>query len=199
MPMTLNGRDADHDIEPMFLQRWSPRAFTSEAIPDELLMSMFEAARWAPSAGNGQPWRFVYAKRDTPEWAPLFETLNPGNQAWVQTASVLMFVVADKMRARPDGQLVPNPTYAFDCGTAWGYLALQAHHLGWAAHGMAGFDREKAAAAMGMDESRHQVMAAVAIGRAADRETLSDEQKTRETPNGRRPIGELVSVGVLGR
>ena len=103
-------------------------------------MSLFEAAHWAPSAFNGQPWRFVYAHRDTPEWERLFDVLIPYNQAWVKTASVLMYVISDRFRRAPGKDPVPLRSHAFDAGAAWASLALQAHLSGWAAHGMAGFD-----------------------------------------------------------
>ena len=98
MPLTANGRTAENDIEPMFLHRWSPRAFTGEPIGEDVLMSLFEAARWAPSAFNLQPWRFVYARRDTPDWHRLFDVLIEYNQAWVRRASALVFVISDCFR-----------------------------------------------------------------------------------------------------
>ena len=88
MPPTFRDRVADHDVDPQFVTRWSPRAFTSEPMPDAVLFSLFEAARWAPSAFNSQPWVFVYAKRDTPAWGPLFDALIPYNQDWVKLASL---------------------------------------------------------------------------------------------------------------
>lgn len=134
-----NGRTADHDVHEMFLARWSPRAFTGEPMPEPLLMSLFEAARWAPSAFNGQPWRFVYAHKGTDAWDRLFDVLIPYNQAWVKHASVLMYVISDRFRRVEGREPALVHSHSFDAGAAWACLALQANHIGWAAHGMAGF------------------------------------------------------------
>ena len=82
-------RTADHLIEPLFVRRWSPRAMTGESLSDGELLSLFEAARWAPSTYNEQEWRFLYARRDTPHWQKFFDLLVPGNQAWCGQAAVL--------------------------------------------------------------------------------------------------------------
>ncbi len=188
MALTLNGRTADHEVDPQFLTRWSPRAFTAEPIPDEVLMSLFEAARWAPSAFNGQPWRFVFARRDTPQWAPLFGALIHYNQLWVERASVLMFLASDRFRRHPERAPTPH-------GAAWGYLALQAQKLGWAAHGMAGFDHAAAYAATGLPESDYQIEAAIAVGRLTDASVLPEQFQAREVPSGRMPVSEFVFEG----
>lgn len=195
MPLSVNNRTADHDIEPMFLHRWSPRAFTGEAIPDTVLTSLFEAARWAPSAFNLQPWRFVYARRDTPDWDRLLGVLIPYNQAWVRGASALAFVISDRFRRPPGGEPDPLYSHSFDAGAAWAYLALQAYHLGWAAHGMTGFDPAEAYEVMGVPELEYRVEAAVAIGRPADKSVLPESFQARETPNSRRPISSFVFEG----
>ena len=198
MPITHNGRTADHDIDPIFLNRWSPRAFTGEPIPDEILMSMFEAARWAPSASNVQPWRFVYARRGTPQWAPLFDALMDMNQAWVVNASVLAYVLSDRFRRRPDRPPAENRSHSFDAGAAWAYLALQARHLGWAAHGMGGFYPEKAHEALGAPQADWRVEAAIAIGRPTDAAVLPEAYRAREIPSGREPVESFVFEGRLG-
>ncbi|WP_218054319.1 nitroreductase family protein [Phenylobacterium immobile] len=198
MPIQLNSRAAHHDIAPFFLERWSPRAFLDEAISEDALMSLFEAARWAPSAGNGQPWRFVYARRGAPAWDGALDALVDSNQIWAKHAAVLIFAISDLKRARPNGELVDNPTSAFDTGAAWGYLALQAHHLGLAAHGMGGFDRNKAAIACGVDQSRFQVLLAIAAGRPGGPDLLPEDLRARETPSGRKPVSDFVFEGKLG-
>ncbi|MFI4949988.1 MAG: nitroreductase family protein [Caulobacterales bacterium] len=196
MGLTLNGRTADHDVDPQFLGRWSPRAFTGEPIPQDVLMSMFEAARWAPSAFNGQPWRFVYARREKPQdWDPLFGALIHYNQLWVTGASVLAFIASDRFRRHPERAPTPHPNHSFDAGAAWGYLALQAQKLGWAAHGMAGFDHAAAYAATGLPESDFQVEAAIAIGRPTDAGVLPEQFRAREVPSGRTPVESFVFEG----
>jgi nitroreductase len=195
MPPTFRDRTADHEVDPQFVTRWSPRAFTAEPIPEAVLLSMFEAARWAPSAFNCQPWVFVYARRDTPQWGPLFEALIPYNQAWVKLASALMFIASDKFRRSDGREPSPHPTHAFDAGAAWGYLALQAQSLGWAAHGMAGFERDKAHAATGLPESDFHINAAIAVGRATDAAVLDEPYRSRETPSLRKPVSAFAFEG----
>jgi nitroreductase len=179
----------------MFLQRWSPRAFTGEPMPDELLMRLFEAARWAPSAFNGQPWRFVYAHKGTPEWDRLFDVLIPYNQAWVKHASVLMYVISDRFRRVEGREPAPVHTHAFDAGAAWAYLALQAHKMGWAAHGMAGFDLERSYDVLGFPEDQYEVEAAIAVGRPTGKEILDEPYRSRETPSPRNPVSSFVFEG----
>jgi nitroreductase len=195
--LTHNSRTADHDIDPIFLHRWSPRAFTGEAMPQDVLMSLFEAARWAPSAINIQPWRFVYAHRGTPEWDPLFDALMDMNQAWVVNASVLAYAISDRFRRKPGAEPSPNRSHSFDTGAAWAYLALQAQHLGWAAHGMGGFHVDKAHAATGADEADYRIEAAIAIGRATSADVLPESYRAREVPSGREPVASRVFVGRL--
>jgi len=190
-----NGRAAEHDVEPMFLHRWSPRAFTGEPMPEALLMGLFEAARWAPSAFNAQPWRFVYAHKGTEAWDRLFDVLIPYNQAWVKHASVLMYVISDRYRRTEGREPAPIHSHAFDAGAAWAYLALQAHHIGWAAHGMAGFDMPRAYEALGVPEDQYRVEAAIAVGRPADKEILDEPYRSRETPSSRNPVSSFAFEG----
>jgi nitroreductase len=180
----LNGRVADHDVAPMFLARWSPRAFTGEPMPDDVLASLFEAARWAPSSFNMQPWRFVWARRGDADWDRLFEALIDYNKAWVAGASALIFAVSHRVRHRSDGSAEPLYSHSFDTGAAWACLALQAHLTGWAAHGMTGFDPAKAYAALGVAE--------------ADASVLPEPYRSREVPSGREPIERFAFQGRLG-
>ena len=110
--MSANPRVADHAIHPQFTDRWSPRAFTGETIPVETLLSFFEAARWAPSAYNSQPWRFLYARRDTPNWERYLGLLNEFNRSWAQHASALVIVISKTTFVAP-GASEETPA----CGT----------------------------------------------------------------------------------
>ena len=190
----INHRIADHPIHSIFLERWSPRAFTGEEISQEELLALFEAARWAPSASNIQPWRFVYARRGTEHFASMLETLDEGNQRWAKKASALVIVLSKTHRLTSAGEVRPAYTHAFDTGAAWFALALQAQLAGWHAHAMAGVDRDKAVRVLGVPE-HHRVEAAVAIGRIADPSTLPDDLRERERPSQRKPIGEFVFEG----
>jgi nitroreductase len=190
-------RVPEHPIDALFHERWSPRAFTDEEIPDRELQALFEAAHWAPSSMNAQPWRFVYARRGTPAFARLLSVLNPRNQEWAGRAAALVAIVSRNVMNLPGkDQPVPSPTHAFDAGAAWAHLALQAHLHGWATHGMAGFDRERAPKELEVPQD-HTIEAFVAIGRRGDPATLPGWAREREVPSGRRPVAELVREGTF--
>jgi nitroreductase len=192
---TVGNRTSDHDIDPMFLERWSPRAFTPETISDADLMSIFEAARWAPSSYNSQPWRFVYARRDTPHWDKLLGLLIEFNQSWAKNASALV-IMASQSTMTPPGKTdpVPSHSHSMDAGSAWGYAALQAMKLGWHTHGMVGFDLDRAFAELGFPPG-YRVEMAFAIGRKGDPATLPDAMREREVPSPRKPLSETVFEG----
>ncbi len=192
---TVGPRTADHEIDPIFLERWSPRAFSGEAIPEADLMRIFEAARWAPSSYNSQPWRFVYARRDTPAWEPMLSLLVEGNRSWCKDTAVVMVLASSSTMLVPgQDKPVPSYTHSFDAGSAWAYLALQATKLGWSAHGMVGFDKERAFAELGFAEG-YRVEAAIAIGRLGDKSKLPEALQARESPNGRKTLNETVFEG----
>src|SRR5437868_2358194 len=156
--ISANRRTAGHDIDPMFLQRWSPRAFSGEAMAPETLMTIFEAARWAPSCFNAQPWRFCYATRESPRWEEFLGFLIPYNQSWAKNAAVLAIAVSSSTIERPNVEPIPSHSHSFDTGAAWMSLALQAMKLGWAAHGMVGFDLERTRAELNVPDD-HRVEA----------------------------------------
>ncbi len=186
-----SNRISDHVIDPLFLNRWSPRALTGEAIPIEDLMRLFEAARWAPSSGNGQPWRFLYARRDTPAWESFFDLLAPGKKVWAYRAAALVVVVS---RTTREANGKPAATHSFDTGAAWMSLALQAHTMGIVAHGMEGYDKEKALQSLGIP-AEHVPEAMIAIGYYGKTEDLPEEKRAGETPSQRKPIAETVFEG----
>ncbi|CAD5201553.1 nitroreductase family protein [Pseudomonas sp. FEN] len=196
MSSSTNNRSSTYAIDPIFLERWSPRAFDRDAvISDQDLMTIFEAAHWAPSSFNSQPWRFIYARKDTPEWSRLFDLLVPMNQGWAVGASALVVLVS-ATTAQPPGAPGPMPSYShsFDAGAGWAYLALQATRLGWHAHAMAGFDVERAYEALDVPKT-YRVETIIAIGRLGDKSLLPPPLQEREQPNGRRPVEELVMEG----
>lgn len=184
-------RHADHPIEPLFLDRWSPRAMSGAAMTREELLRLFEAARWAPSSYNNQPWRILYARRDTENWSTFFALLNDGNRRWCDHAAALL-VFLSKTTLDRDG--TASPTHSFDCGAAWQNLALQAWISGYVAHGMQGFDYARARTELQVPEN-YRVEAMAAIGLPGDPHQLPHELQPRETPNGRKPLRELVREG----
>jgi len=191
LPKAEDYRKADYPIESLFIRRWSPRAMSGEPISDEEMMSLFEAARWAPSTYNEQEWRFVYARRDTPQWLLLFDLLGDANQTWCQHAALLAVILAHKVFSR-NGK--PNPVHLFDCGTAFENLALQGAAMGLVVHGMQGFDYEKARSALAVPED-FAVVAMFAAGRPGDPEKLPEALRERETPSPRKPVREFICEG----
>jgi nitroreductase len=175
----------------MFLQRWSPRAMSGEGIADEHLMMLFEAARWAPSTYNEQEWRFLYARRDTPHWETFFSLLVDANQAWCGNGAVLLVVLSHKVFER-NGKL--NPVHTFDSGAAFENLALQGAQMNLVVHGMAGFDRGKARALLNVPDD-YDVEAMAVIGRPGNPADLPEPLRERETPSGRKPVGEIICEG----
>jgi nitroreductase len=188
-------RVADHEIAPIFTSRWSPRAFTGEVIDDKTLHALFEAARWAPSANNSQPWRFVYAKRDSASWPAIFGLLNENNRVWAAQASALLVLLSKTTHVRPAAtEATPLYSHSLDAGAAWASLAFQAEHSGWRAHAIGGFDRVRAKEVLGVPDG-YRIEVAVAIGRQADRTLLSAELQQREQPNQRKPVAQFVAEG----
>ena len=188
------GRTADHPVAPIFLDRWSPRAFDSSVIPDADLMTIFEAARWAPSSFNYQPWRLLYAKREDAEWERFLDLLIPFNRGWAHTASVLIYFISDSLMEFVPGQANPSHSHSFDTGAAWACLALQATMIGYHAHGMVGVDFDRARAELGVPE-RYRFEAAAVIGRAGPSELLDDKLREREVPSDRKPIADFAFRG----
>ncbi|PLP88702.1 nitroreductase family protein [Pseudomonas sp. FFUP_PS_473] len=193
--MSANPRVADYAINDQFIQRWSPRAFTAEPISEETLLSFLEAARWAPSAYNSQPWRFLYARRDTPNWERYLGLLNEFNRSWAQHASALV-IIASKTTFTAPGASEETPAlwHTFDTGSAWGHLALQASLSGWYTHGMAGFDQALTRKELKIPEG-YDLHAVVAIGKLGDKASLAEGLQAREVPSPRRPLSELAAEG----
>jgi nitroreductase len=190
-----NSRTAEHPIDPLFLERWSPRAFTDETISERDLLTLLEAARWAPSSFNSQPWRFLYARRDTAHWPQFLGLLNEYNQSWAKKAAALV-ILASKTTLLPRGadKEVPSYTHSLDAGAAWANLALQATRSGWAAHGMAGFDVPRTAAELGVPPD-YRVEAAIAVGRPGDKSLLPESLRAREQPSDRLALSQLAMEG----
>jgi len=193
----MTTRLAEHPIDADILARWSPRAFDDSVLTFDDLAPLFEAARWAPSAYNYQPWRFAYALRGDAAWEAYVDALLPFNAAWAGAAGALVFVLSDRLILPPGAsEPVPASTASFDAGAAWAYLALQAAKQGLSTHAMAGFDAAKAAAVTGSGE-RYRVEVAVAVGRRGDAAVLPAGLAAREVPSSRWPLEQLVFAGKL--
>jgi nitroreductase len=191
-----NPRIPDWDIDSMFTDRWSPRAFASDPLSDREIQTLFEAARWAPSCFNEQPWRFVYAT-EPEERAKLVSCLVAKNQLWAGRAPLVMFVLARRNFQKTGKE---NRHAPYDAGAAWMALALQARKLGLYAHAMAGFNLEKAYEVLGASKEEYLVMAAIAVGRKTADSGLPDDLRAMESPNSRKPHAEVAtSVFPLSR
>jgi nitroreductase len=188
--MTLMHRVPDYEIDPQFVERWSPRALSGEPVSEAELMRLFEAARWAPSWANNQPWRFIYARAGTPHFERFFQLLSEGNRSWCARAGALVVVVS--RITYPDGR--PARSHSFDTGAAWMSLALQALKLGLVAHGMGGFSFDRARSELNVPDG-FEVEAMIAVGHPGKLEDLPEKDWVRETPNGRRPVKESVFEG----
>jgi nitroreductase len=194
LPKAEDFRRADYPIEALFLRRWSPRAMSGEPISEKEILTLFEAARWAPSTYNEQEWRFLYARRDMPQWPTFFGLLAEGNQAWCGRAALLGLVLAHKVFQR-NGKA--NPVHVFDSGLAYENLALQGTAMGLVIHGMQGFDYDKARTSLSVPDD-YAVCAMFAVGRPGDPDQLAPEMRELEKPSPRKPVREIICEGKFG-
>ena len=187
----MKKRIAEHKILDLLLNRWSPRAMSGETIGDEELMSFFEAARWAPSSFNNQPWRFVYAKRESQYWNMFFNLLVDANKEWAKNAAVLIVVVSANNFAYNNK---PSRTHSFDTGAAWENLALQGYAQGLVVHGMEGFDYDRAKKELNIPDD-YTVEAMVAVGKPGSLDVLPVALQKKEELSDRKKIEEFVFEG----
>jgi nitroreductase len=188
MKNALEYRKPDHPVEPLIVARWSPRAMSGEPLTEEEMLTLFEAARWAPSTYNEQEWRFLYARRETPQWPVFFDLLVEGNQAWCSRAALLVVILAHQVFSK-NGK--PNPVHLFDCGCAFENLALQGTAMGLVVHGMQGFDFDKARTVLKVPDD-YAVAAMFAAGRPGDPKHLPQHLQDREKPSDRMPVGQII-------
>ncbi len=184
-------RKADHPIEPLLLDRWSPRAMSGEGISSEELMILFEAARWAPSSFNAQQWRALYAHRESAHWQTFFDLLVDANKVWAKNAAVLIVFIS---RKNFEYNNEPSITHSYDAGAAWENFALQGFRQGLVVHGMEGFDYERARQELRIPEE-FEVQAMAAVGRPGSKESLPEKLRARESPNDRRRLSDSVFEG----
>jgi len=190
-------RTPDYPIESIFLNRWSPRAYDASSMPAADLFTILEAARWAPSAFNVQPWRFLYAHREDAHWQNFLDLLDPFNADWAQHASVLLFVLSDTVMPGDGNRQDKLSNYhSFDAGAAWAQLALQATSLGYQAHAMAGIHFDQTRESLVVPE-RYRVEVAIAIGKRAAPTMLPEELQEREQPSQRFSVNEIAFAGAF--
>lgn len=181
--------NTEYPIHELLAKRWSPRSFdSSKEISQDIINSLFEAARWSPSSYNAQPWSFIYGKRGDETFNKITEPLVPFNQMWAPNASLLILVCGNN--TNPDGS--PNLAFAYDCGAAVANITFEASSHGLFAHQMGGFDIEKATSLFNLPENiKPLVIVAVGFKDEAEKlhENLIDLEKS---PRQRKPISDFV-------
>ena len=186
-------RKTTHAVLPLLVDRWSPRAMSGEPISEAELMALFEAARWAPSSSNVQPWRFLYAHHGTAHFDTYLDLLVEGNRTWCTRAAALIVMVSNTWNAERNS---PIATHSLDAGAAWQNLALQGWQAGLVIHGMAGFDKDKARTLLQIPE-HYAVEMMIAVGKPGDPQLLKESLRAREVPSDRRPLAQTVCEGVF--
>lgn len=187
-------RKSKYPVNPLILNRWSPRAMSGEFLSEKELMTLFEAARWAPSSYNNQPWRFIFATRDSKDWDILFNLLVDFNKSWTKTASALVVAISRK-NFEYNNKL--SITHSFDTGSAWENLALQATSMNLVAHGMEGFDYDRAKKELNIPDD-YAVEMMFAVGKPGKKEDLSPELQAKEIISDRKPLNEIIFQGKFG-
>ncbi len=182
------------DVLPMFRDRWSPRALSGDPIKEPDMLTLLEAARWAPSCFNAQPWRFGYALSGTDAFNQVLATLAEANQAWADRAGALLAVIS---RTEYEHNDKPAPTHSFDTGAAWMSLALQASNMGLVTHGMQGFDQDRARAVFQVPDV-YDLPAIIAIGYPGNLNDLSEDYRERELPSSRKSLDDIAFKNNFG-
>lgn len=175
------------DVDPIFPRRWSPRSMTGATLSVSQVHTLIEAARWAPSCFNAQPWRLAWVNRESANWSAVSGTLVEANRQWADRAGALI-VVSSRAAFEHNGK--PNDMHAFDAGAAWMSLALQATAMGLVAHGMRGFDMAAACDALRVPTG-YAVQAIIAVGVPGRIEDLPAALQEKEAPSGRKPMAEI--------
>ncbi|MDX8431639.1 MAG: nitroreductase family protein [Candidatus Algichlamydia australiensis] len=184
-------RKPEHLILPEILNRWYSRAMNGESISDEELMTLFDAARWAPSSYNGQPWRFIYVKREDPEWEQFLDLLIDFNKNWAKNAGAIICTISRKTFTHNDK---PCKTHSFDTGAAWMGLAIQGVSMNLVVHGMEGFSYKRAREILEIPDE-YEVEMMIAVGRPGLKESLPEDMQKMEKMSDRNPINSFAMKG----
>lgn len=186
----LGIRTESASVNPLFVDRWSPRSFNKNfELTEKEIYSIFGAARWAPSCFNEQPWRFKVALKKSAKFDDFLHLLDESNQVWAQNASAICFIIGKK-KFHKNGK--ENGTFAFDCGSAWMSIALQACMLELHAHGMAGIKHEEIEKYFGLDLEQEKLICGFVLGKRAAPGDLPEELAKREKLTDRKTIEEIV-------
>lgn len=184
----LNCRIPEYKVLNLIINRHTSRAMSGEEISDQELMSLFEAAKWAPSSFNSQPWRFIYVKKDSPKWSETLNIIDPYNQIWAKNGSVLILAISYKYFNY--NKKISN-THALDTGSATQNMLLQGHYMGLLVNAIAGFDYEKAKELFKINDD-YEIHAMYVVGYPGDINTLPEKLQLKETKSNRKKINEFV-------
>ena len=185
-------RQPEASVENVFVERWSPRAFDPNfEVSDKDLRTVLEAARWAPSSFNEQPWRIHVAQRKTLAFDAFANCLVEANRVWAKDSSVLGFILGKKKFSKTGQE---NLTFQFDCGSAWMSLTLQARMLDLYTHGMGGIDRMEVLKVLNVNPEEEMVIAGFALGKMDSADRLPEDLKEIESPSPRKPQNEIFKI-----
>ncbi len=185
-----NSRIADADVEPMFTDRWSSKAFTSEKLSEDQIASLFEAAHWAPSANNRQPWLFVYST-DGPDREKFNSLLSEGNARYVPNAAMMVLVFARTI----DDEGNKIRTSHFDTGAAWMSLALQANRMGLNTRALGGIDLDAAYDVAGVPRAKFETICGIAVGYRGTDDDIHPRMAKQNFANDRKDVSEVAFNG----
>lgn len=191
--MLKTNRKSSYPVEPLILNRWSARSFSDEPLSHQELMSLFDAARWAQNSFDNQPWRYIYAKKDSQYWQKFLDLLVSANKLWAQRAQILVVVIS-KESFDYDGR--PSKTHSFDTGASAQLMALQGAATDIVVHGMEGFDYERARLDLNIPMG-YSIEAMFAIGKLGKKEDLPEKLQKTEVPSSRKPLEETVAEGAF--
>jgi nitroreductase len=190
--------NTQYEVHDIIRNRWSARAFSEEPFTSDVVHTLLEAASWAPSSMNEQPWRYYFAHKGTEGFDMMWDCLTPGNKPWAKDAAIMIVCVADKNLKRT-GQF--NRYYLHDCGMANANLLAQALAMGVYGHIMGGYDPRKANPLFGINEQEQEIVCFIALGYLGDAEQLEEPYKSRETtPRSRKALEDIsadFSSGVI--
>ena len=175
----------------VFIERWSPRSFVSDTIPELDLKKIIDAARWSPSTMNEQPWLFFTASREALKFQEFVKCLNEGNQVWAKHSALLDLLLRGSFLKKNQER---NSLADFDCGAAWMALTIQARLLGYYTHGMGGINRAKIEELLNLDVKKQKVMMGFALGKRADASALPEELRNKEIPSPREELGDIWNI-----
>jgi nitroreductase len=186
-------RKAQYNVLDLIINRWSPRAMSGEVISHDELMSLFEAARWAPSSYNNQPWRFIYALKETEHWDKFFNLLVPANQEWAKNGAALILTVSYTLF---EFNKLPSRTHSLDAGAATQNLALQGYAMGLVVHGLEGFDYDRARVELAIPAD-YALEAMYVVGKHGPKSLLPEKLQEREVPSNRKKVEQIAFEGMF--